>query len=181
MDEKPEVQEEKQENGQMMPADVLVACEKKRDEYLAGWQRAKADFLNYKKEELQRLQEFAKYGHEELMQGLIGVLDSFDLAISYSEKQGSAPTPTGGRSPDQSVGMEKGIYMIRAQTEDVMKRHGLLRIRVKLGDAFDPAFMESLGEIASESPPGTVAEEIERGYRLHEKVVRPVRVKITKQ
>lgn len=143
-----------------------AVCEKQKDEYLAGWQRAKADFLNYKKEELQRLQEFAKYGHEELMRELISVLDSFDLGIAALEKAGP---------------IEKGIYMIKAQIEDVTRRHGMERIKISPGDAMNPLEMESIGEMESTMPPGTVAEEIERGYRLHEKVIRPARVKIAKQ
>src|SRR5882724_2424458 len=92
MDTPHDMQEDKKENGAVPPSDALAECEKKRDEYLAGWQRAKADFLNYKKDEAMRLQEFMKYGHEEFMRELIGVLDSFDLAISYLEKEKAPPT-----------------------------------------------------------------------------------------
>lgn len=143
----------------------LQRCEKERDEYLAGWQRAKADFINYKKDEVQRLQEIAKYQLEDVTLELIAVLDNFDLGLAALEKQGP---------------VEKGIYMIRTQLLDVLKRRGLTRIEVKAGSAFDPAQMESVAETESVEPPGSVAEVIEEGYRLHEKIIRPARVKISK-
>ena len=144
----------------------LAACEKQRDEYLAGWQRAKADFSNYKKEEFARLEETVRYANEEFVRDLIGVLDSFDLGLAALEKAGP---------------VEKGIYMIRAQIEDILKKHGLARIAVKVGDQFDPKIAEVIGEAESEKPPGTIIEEIEAGYRLYDKIVRPARVKVSKE
>ena len=136
-----------------------------RDEYLAGWQRAKADFINYKKEELQRIQETARYGSEDLIKDLISVMDNFDLALRTLEKAGP---------------VEKGIYLIRTQIDDILKKRGLEKIDLKPGDVFDPAVAEALSEVDAEQPPGTIVQEIESGYRLHEKVLRPARVIISK-
>jgi molecular chaperone GrpE len=144
----------------------LAEAEQKRDEYLAGWQRAKADFINYKKEELIRLAEIGKYANEELIRELIVVMDNFDLGIAAMEKAGP---------------VEKGVYMIRAQIEDVLRKRGLERLTTKPGGAFDPAFMEAIAETDAEWPPGTVADEIEPGYRLNERVIRPVRVRLVKE
>ena len=143
----------------------LEQCKKERDEYLAGWQRAKADFINYKKEEMIRLQEIAKYAAEDLIEEMIAILDSFDLGIAALEKAGP---------------VEKGIYMIRAQIEDVLRKRGLERIRAKTGDPFDPEVHEAIAETESDKPAGTILEEIEVGYRLHGKIVRPARVKVSK-
>ena len=66
----------------------LAAAEKQCDEYLAGWQRAKADFVNYKKEELAHLQEVVKYGNEDLVKDMISVMDNFDLGLRALEKAG---------------------------------------------------------------------------------------------
>jgi len=136
-----------------------------RDEYLAGWQRAKADFINYKKEESNRAIEVARYGSEDLIKDLISVMDNFDLALRTLEKVGP---------------VEKGIYLIRTQIEDILKKRGLEKVDVKEGDVFDPATAEALAEVASEKPAGAVVEVIEQGYRLHEKVLRPARVIISK-
>ncbi|MEK7195623.1 MAG: nucleotide exchange factor GrpE [Patescibacteria group bacterium] len=145
--------------------DKLAACEKTRDEYLAGWQRAKADFINYKKEELARLQDVARYGNEELIGELITVLDNFDLGLRVMERSGAA---------------DKGIYMIRAQIEDILKKRGLKKIKISPGEKFNPAVAESVAEAESDKPPGTILEEIETGYRLYDKILRPARVKISK-
>ncbi len=136
-----------------------------RDEYLSGWQRAKADFINYKKEELQRIQETARYGSEDLIKDLINVMDNFDLALRTLEKAGP---------------VEKGIYLIRTQIDDILKKRGLEKIEIKAGDVFDPATAEALAEVVSEKPPGAVVELIEQGYRLHEKVLRPARVIVSR-
>ncbi len=144
----------------------LAAAEKERDGYLAGWQRTKADFINYKKEETQKLEEIARYGSVGLVKDLISVLDNFDLALRSFEKEGP---------------VEKGLYLIRTQLEDILKKRGLEKISVKPGDPFDPAVAEALSEVESEHhPPGAVVEEIEPGYRMHDKVVRPARVIVSK-
>lgn len=143
----------------------LADCEKTRDEYLAGWQRAKADFVNYKKEEITRLEEIAKYGSEALVADLISVLDSFDMGLRSLEKAGS---------------VEKGIYMIRSQLSDVLKKRGVERINIQAGVQFDPSLMEAIAEAESDKPPGTVLEEIEPGWKMHDKILRPARVKISK-
>lgn len=145
--------------------DKLAEVEKQRDEYLAGWQRAKADFINYKKEEMKHLEEMARYGSEDLIKDLISVLDNFDLGLRTLEKQGP---------------VEKGVYIIRSQIEDILRKRGLEKIALKPGDMFDPKVAEALSEIESEKPSGTIVEQIEPGYRLHDKVLRPARVIIAK-
>jgi molecular chaperone GrpE len=134
-------------------------------EYLAGWQRAKADFANYKKDEIQRFEEFAKYSSADIIKEFIIVLDSFDLALAALQKNGP---------------VEKGVYMIRTQIEDILKKRGIEKIEIKTGSDFDPSISEAIAFVESEEPEGTVLEEIEAGYKLYEKVLRPARVKISK-
>ena len=160
--------EEKSQNQNMPSEDVvkeldekLAATEKQRDEYLAGWQRAKADFINYKKEELKHLEEIARYGNEELIKDVVSVLDNFDLGLRQLEKAGP---------------VEKGVYLIRSQIEDILKKRGLVKIGIKPGDPFDPSIAEAMTTVESDKPPGTVVEEIEPGYRLYDKILRPARV-----
>ncbi len=157
--------EENKNQASELSADEVEKIKKERDEYLAGWQRAKADFVNYKKEEFKHLEEIAKYGSEELLRDLIGILDNFDLGLRVLEKSGS---------------VEKGVYMIRSQLADILKKRGVEKIEAKIGEKFDPALAEAIAEVESEKPSGTVIEEIEPGWRLHDKILRPVRVKIAK-
>ena len=142
----------------------LRRCEDEKRDYLDGWQRAKADFINYKKDESRRFDEFLKFAAEGLIAEVVNVLDSFDLALGH----------------EMPKDVEKGVVMIRSQLEDILRRHGLEVVQ-PLGEKFDPAYHESLGEAESESPEGAVVEVLQPGYLLQGKVLRPARVKISKR
>ncbi|PIR69882.1 MAG: nucleotide exchange factor GrpE [Candidatus Niyogibacteria bacterium CG10_big_fil_rev_8_21_14_0_10_46_36] len=143
----------------------LAACRKEKQEYLEGWQRAKADLINHKKDEAERKQALARFATEGMVHDILPVLDSFDLALKHAE----------------GSDIEKGILMIRSQLEDVLRRKGAEVIPVRAGDPFDMMIHESVGETESDAPPGTVAEETQRGYRMHGKVIRASRVKLSKE
>jgi len=152
--------------------DDLARVTKERDEYLAGWQRAKADFINYKKEELSHLQDVARMSSEEIIRDLIPVIDSFDLGLAALEKSGH---------------VEKGVYMIKSQLEDMLQRKGVERIKVELGKEFDPKYEVAVGVMDAselskdrEWKSGTVAEEVEVGYLYQGKLLRPTRVRLVK-
>ena len=130
----------------------------KCEEYLNGWKRAKADFINYQKDEAKRFEEFAKFANASLVHDLIAVLDSFDLALAGPEA-------------------EKGMRIIRTQLEDIVKKYGLQKIETKPGDAFDPALHESIAEEPGEAA-GTIAEVLRTGYTIHHKVIRAAQVKV---
>ncbi len=136
-----------------------------RDEYLDGWKRSKADLINYKKEELKRLEDMAKYATEDIMKDLIAVLDSFDLALVSLKSVGN--------------GAEKGVQMIKNQLEDTLKKNGLMRINASPGEEFDPARHEAM-TVVEGGESGKIVEEVESGYMLYNKMLRPIRVKIFK-
>ena len=163
----------KDQSGEAAPQeDELTKCKRERDEYLNGWKRAKADLINYQKDETKRFQEMAKFASMDLVADVIPVLDSFAALERILE---------GEPRPDAASGRDlTGMRLVQRQLEDVLKKRGLARMIVASGTPFDPAFHESVGETESEAPPGTIAEEIERGYLLHGRVVRPVRVKLSK-
>lgn len=140
-------------------------CEKEREEYLQGWKRAKADLINFKKEEAERLASVLKRGNENIVRDVATVLDSFELGIQA----------TGGETA-----AAKGMQLIKNQLEDILKRHGLEVVHAKKGEMFDPSKHEAMQEVESDEPEGTVAEELDRGYALHGKVFRAARVTIAK-
>lgn len=144
---------------------TCVSCQGKCKEYLEGWQRAKADLANHRKDEVKRFEEMAQYIAAGLIQDLLPVLDSFDLAL--------------GHTADKE--MERGIILIRSQFLEILKRRGIEEIHVKKGEAFNPEQHESIGEMASTEPAGTIAEEAQKGYMLQGRVIRPARVKIAKE
>ncbi len=142
-------------------------CEKQRDEYLDGWKRAKADLINYKKDESKRFEAIVKFANEVIVKDLITVLDSFDLAL----------VTLGG---DEESKMQKGLYLIRQQLEDIMRLSGLERVIISVGQPFDPSLQEAVASVESDKPSGTIIEEVEKGYSLHGKIIRPARVKVAK-
>lgn len=135
------------------------------EEYLNGWKRAKADLINYQKDERKRFEEFAQFANAAIIKDLVGSLDNLNLAIAALEKQGP---------------VDKGIYMIRSQIADTLKRHGLEAMTVEAGGVFDPSVHEAVGEMESDYPPGAISEVLEGGYVLNGKVIRPARVKLSK-
>lgn len=143
--------------------DATEQLTKERDEYLDGWQRARAELVNYKRDEARRADDLMKSANGALIRELIMVIDNFELAIRAMERQGE---------------VEKGVYLIKAQLEDILKQYGLEKMAVAVGQVFDPALHEAVASVAAELAAGTIVEEIERGYYLNGKLLRPSRVKV---
>jgi molecular chaperone GrpE len=142
----------------------LEECEKKKQEFFLGWQREKADFINYKKKEGERLMEIMEAMKEELLFKLLPVLDSFSLAektIPADEKE------------NENV---KGLLLIKKQLKEFLKSEGIEEI--PCAKEFDPRLHEAVGEVVSETEEGTIAEEVEKGYWLKDRVIRPAKVKV---
>ena len=143
----------------------MEKIKKQCDEYLDGWKRAKADLINYKKEEEERIQHIARFGQELFITDLIAVLHSFDLGfVSWKD------------DPPE----KKGMMLIQSQLEDILKRHGLEIMRAEIGKESNPAESEVVEAVDSKETSGTVVEEVERGYKLHGKVIKPIKVKVAK-
>ena len=150
--------------------DELAQCKTQAQEYLNGWQRAKADFVNYKNDEARRLEDTARFMTRSLLQDLLPLLDSFDLAIrSFGAGKTTSETE-----------QEKGILLIHSQLMDILKKRGFEQIIIHLGESFNPEKHEALGEVESEFASGSVAEEIQKGYILAGNVIRPARVRVGK-
>ena len=151
--------------------DELMQCKTTAQEYLNGWQRAKADFINYKNDEAHRLEDTARFMTRSLMQDMLPVLDSFDLAI---KSYGREKEPV---YEDQ----QKGMLLIRSQFMDTLKKRGLEVISLAPAEPFNPEKHEALDAVESEHPPGSIVEEIQKGYFLQGRVLRPSRVRISKE
>ena len=147
----------------------MKTCERERKEYLEGWQRAKADLINYKKDEERRLEDLGRFLHVGVLEDLLPVLDSFDLALQSFKLTG-----------DLGKSHEQGVLMIRSQLLDILKKRGVMQISVHAGETFSPERHESIGEVASNHAAGTIAEEVQKGYMIAERVIRPARVRIAK-
>ncbi|MBA7603154.1 Protein GrpE [subsurface metagenome] len=137
--------------------DKLKSCEKERGEYLAGWQRAKADLINYRKEQEQKNSAFFKFANETLISEILPVLDSFEQAMKHSK--------------------DEGTLQLYNQLKNILKNQGLEEIKAK-GEKFNPEFHESVEEVKGKK--GIIIEELQKGYLLNKKVIRPSKVKIGK-
>jgi molecular chaperone GrpE len=146
----------------------LEECEKLKNEYLAGWQRARADLINYKKEELERVGELIKFSANGLILNILPILDNFEIA----EK----------KLPENLKNNEniKGILQIKNQILNFLKEQGIEEIK-SVGERFDPNFHEVVEEVKMEGKePGTIVEEIQKGYKIDGRLLRPAKVKVTK-
>lgn len=145
----------------------LADCEKVRDEYLAGWQRAKADYLNLQKELVERIVEEFEAGKRDSIKEMLPMGD--DLAMAQKNM------------PDElrENAWAKGIEGILRNFEQRLSNIGIEAIEAA-GKPFDPMYHESLESVASEAPEGTVVEEVQKGYLYKGRVLRPARVKIAK-
>lgn len=141
---------------------------KKEQEYLENWKRERAAFLNYKKEEAERVGEFVKFANQELISKILPILDNIYIAEKKLPKD---------LKNNQWV---EGILKIKSQILDFLKNQGIEEIKC-LGEKFDPNLQEAIEEVKkSDSESGIIIEEIKKGYLLHGKVIRPAKVKIAR-
>ncbi len=150
----------------------LEECQRLRDEYLAGWQRARADFLNYKKEEMERVIGLLKYGSEEFILKLLPIMDSLEMAEKMFLKH---------NLNEQNNQVIQGFFQIKKQLENFLRNHGVSEIEIKEGEDFNPDFEEIIEEVeVDKEEKDKIIEVAEKGYKLHNKVIRPAKVKIGK-
>ena len=146
----------------------LKECQKVRDEYLAGWKRERASFLNYKKEETERISKLVKFANEELVLKILHILDNICVA-----EEKLPPN----LEENQWV---RGILKIKTQILDFLKKEGVEEMKV-LGKKLDPNFQEIVGETKKKGfESGIVVDEIKKGYFLNGKVIRPAKVRVSK-
>jgi len=148
--------------------------EKEKDEYLKGWQKERANFINYKKDEKERFKEVVRFSNERIVKSLIAILDGFDLAIESFLKQ--------GKDKKENDDYLKGIYLIKSQLKDILEKEGVNEIKVKIGETLNPVFHEVVAMAENKKfAPDTIIKILEKGYILNNKVIRPCRVIVAKE
>ncbi len=140
---------------------------KERDEFLSGWQRARADFSNYRKNERERLSEAQKRKKKKIFLDLLEVIDNFELAEKNIDKE------------DLKNDTVVGLLNVKKQLLDILKSYGVKEMKVE-GKEFDPNIHEAVAMIESDDDPDTIAEEVRKGYLIDGELLRPARVKVTK-
>ncbi|MEF8847460.1 MAG: nucleotide exchange factor GrpE, partial [Candidatus Paceibacterota bacterium] len=127
----------------------LKQCEEEKEKYLSGWKRAKANFLNYKKEEQKRLDRARDEIEKDLILEILPVLDSFDRAEENTE-------------------LEEGMKQIKKELQSVLKRKGVEKISTNC--KFDPNLHEAVEQLPSDEKQGTIVEEVTAGYKFKDEV-----------
>lgn len=141
----------------------------KSAEYLDSWRRAAADFSNYKKRSEKDAGEMTKFTNQMLISRLLPVLDDFDRAFQTL--------------PENVRGLTwiEGIMLISRKLHAIVESEGLTPIEAE-GKPFDPNIHEAVIHEESEThEDGTVISELQKGYRLHDRVLRPTLVKVAKK
>ncbi len=145
----------------------VAELQDKVNELTLGWQRTQADFVNYKKQAEEDRLRIIKCANEELLLEILPILDNFQLAAKHL--------------PDNLTNdnWAQGIKQIEKQFENILFDFGLEKITA-IGEVFNPELHEAVEEVDSDKKSGIITEEILSGYKYHDIILRPSKVKVAK-
>jgi molecular chaperone GrpE len=142
---------------------------KKADLYLETLKRAKADYENYQKRVERDQQSFIQYANQDLLRQILGVMSHFEMALSSAQ------------NIEVAQGFLDGVVLVQKELEKVLSNAGVTAIEA-VGKTFSPSFHEAVQQIESkEHPPMTIIQEYEKGYMLHDRLLRPSKVVVSKE
>lgn len=147
----------------------LEAKEKEAEELFSRLQRLQADFENFRRRSRKDMENMARYGAEKVMTNLLTVIDNFEYALKSAPKEGEAGA------------FMKGMEMIYRQLKEVLENEGLKAIEA-LGQPFDPQKHEAVAQVETQKAEedNIIVEEMQVGYTLYDKLLRPSMVKVAK-
>jgi molecular chaperone GrpE len=146
----------------------LKACRAEKEEYLTGWQKERADFANYRKQEEDRKVIFSEAIRERILTRFLSVIDSFNMAFANKEAW---------EKIDDN--WRKGVEYIYAQMNTIFEEYGVKVVGVA-EENFDPNIHQSIDVVETDKKEQdhTIANVIQKGYKLGERVIRPARVNV---
>jgi molecular chaperone GrpE len=147
------------------PADELARAKAEAAEYRDHLQRLQAEFENYRKRMTRAQERLVDAELQRFVQGLLEVVDEFDLALIAAERQ-----------PDFEA-FRKGVELVYAKLAETLRAEGLERIDAE-GKPFDPQEHEAMMQTGDGEGEPTVAEVFRQGYRLRGTVIRPASVRV---
>lgn len=131
--------------------------------------RMAADLDNFRKRAQREREDLAKFANEKILREILPVMDNLERAVEHARQEGG-----------DNQGLFEGVEMTLNQFGKVLEKFGVAPIE-SVGKAFDPARHEAMGQVESaEHPANTVAQELQKGYVLHERLLRPALVMVTK-
>jgi molecular chaperone GrpE len=147
------------------PEALLARAKEDAQKYLANWQRAEADFQNFKRRTEQEREELRRFGNVSLIINLLPVIDDFERAFSSLD------------SNLAGLSWFDGIYLIYRKLQQLLENAGVRPIETE-GQPFDPRFHEAVAHVDGED--GKIVSVVQRGYKLHDRVLRPAMVVVGK-
>lgn len=146
----------------------LQECKKERQEYLTGWQRARADLINERKDFEKVSARIASASREQLLIDIIPTLDSFDMAFANKEAW---------EMVDET--WRKGIEYIHTHLLSVLSQNGFTAFNPE-GEQFDPNKHESIETVSTQEKKedGNIVTVLQKGYRKDDVIIRPAKVKV---
>ncbi len=142
----------------------------KADEHWDRLLRTAADFENFKKRAAREKQDAIKFANESLLQKLIPVLDHFDMALAAAQNA----------QADGAQSLHAGINMIYQQLKTLLVETGLEEVDAA-GQRFDPNLHEAVSQKeTAEVPEGQVVEQLRKGYKFRDRLLRPASVIVAK-
>jgi len=128
--------------------------------------RSAAEFENFRKRSQKEKEDAAKFGNEKLLKDFLPVMDNLERALDHVEQHDLAQ-------------VIEGVKLVQKLFESTLARHGVTGFSA-VGKPFDPSLHEALMQKESDEPPGTVVSEMAKGYKLHDRLVRPAAVVVSK-
>ena len=157
-----EIESELTETEDVEELKLALAEEKgKAEDYLANWQRAQADFVNYKRRIEQEKEETIRFANSALMLSLLPILDDFERALNSIIPEVA------------EASWLEGVKLIEHKLRTSLEAQGLSPIEA-LGEKFDPHLHEAVRQ--GKGKEGIIVEEIQKGYKFHDRVIRASRV-----
>lgn len=153
------------------PADdeALAASQAEAQKNWDLYLRARADLENFRKRAQREKEDLSRFANENLLREILPVADNLERALEHARQS------EGGNG-----GLLQGVEMTLGQFQRVLEKFGVTPLR-SVGEPFDPARHEALGQVASaEHPPNTVVQELQRGYLLNDRLLRPAMVMVAK-
>ncbi len=143
--------------------EALRARAQERDEFLDLLQRTRADFANYQKRSQRDREQERRYQYGPLVLDLLPALDNLERATA-------AAAQAGEKGP-----LVQGVAMVQNQLLDILKRHGITPIDAQ-GKPFDPNLHQAVMQQPGHKEANKVVQVLERGYMIHDRVLRPAKV-----
>jgi molecular chaperone GrpE len=145
----------------------LEASRAKAEEYLAGLQRERAEFTNFRRRTAEEREQMLGLAGEDLIRKVLAIADDFDLAID------NRPEDLGGN------GWVEGVTAIDRKLRALLESEGVRTIETEPGTPFDPREHEAIANVAgSGHPEGSIVDVVRRGYKLRDRVIRPALVAV---